>query len=192
MTVPYSRIRARIDVQDIPCQICGTVTVQPIIDHCHVHGWTRGVLCVLCNSVMARVDADLSTAHARELFYRDNCPDCRRDGFAGVTRRLRHGARHPADAKPPKAVKPRAWLAAPDAVKQLDAVDPHPWTNPSKAIAVRRVESAVPGLSAPQVVAVLAVKGVLVNKVYVRTVRSRDRKLMRAASTHAATSGIRK
>lgn len=94
MSVPYTRITSRIDLDDTPCVLCATVTPMPVIDHCHVHGMTRGVLCVTCHGRMARVDADMTLATPRELFHRDNCPECRATGFAGVSRQLqRHATR---------------------------------------------------------------------------------------------------
>jgi len=62
MTVPYERIKGRIDYRPIPCLMCTAITAQSVIDHCHEHGWTRGVLCIGCNNRMARVDADLRIA----------------------------------------------------------------------------------------------------------------------------------
>lgn len=88
MTVPYDRIRSRVDCQAVPCLLCERVTIQQVVDHCHEHGWTRGILCVACNNRMARVDADPRHATAAELFHRDNCPECRREGFAGLASRM--------------------------------------------------------------------------------------------------------
>lgn len=92
MSVPYDRIRSRVNLDGIPCAMCHGVTVLPVIDHCHAHGATRGVLCVSCNRRMARVDANLAIATPRDMFHRDNCPGCRAEGFAGVSRQL---GRHP-------------------------------------------------------------------------------------------------
>ena len=97
MTLPYTRITSRVDLDDTPCALCHAVTPMPVIDHCHAHDMTRGVLCVTCHGRMARVDADLTLATPRELFHRDNCPACRVTGFAGVTRQLeRHATRRDA------------------------------------------------------------------------------------------------
>lgn len=64
-----------------PCSLCGSVTEAPVIDHCHRHGWVRGVLCRSCNGVMMVVDLritprseslkiEMLTAHA------GNCIEC--------------------------------------------------------------------------------------------------------------------
>lgn len=87
MTLPYDKIKSRVDRSDTVCMICGAINLQSVIDHCHEHGWTRGFLCIACNNRIARLDADLSTATARELFHRDNCPDCRSEGYQGVMKR---------------------------------------------------------------------------------------------------------
>ncbi len=102
MSIPYARITSRVDLDDTPCALCHAVTVMPVIDHCHVHGMTRGVLCVTCHARMARVDADLTLATPRELFHRDNCPACRATGFAGVSRQLE---RHATPRDTPRATR---------------------------------------------------------------------------------------
>lgn len=37
------------------CLICGN-TERLVHDHCHAHGWVRGILCASCNSGMAVAD----------------------------------------------------------------------------------------------------------------------------------------
>ena len=53
-----------------------------IFDHCHVHGWVRGLVCGYCNGALGladagRLTADDSTWAPLILAFRDNCPDCR-------------------------------------------------------------------------------------------------------------------
>lgn len=38
------------------CSVCGVLSSKPVVDHCHVHGWVRGVVCRSCNAYMARID----------------------------------------------------------------------------------------------------------------------------------------
>jgi Recombination endonuclease VII len=43
-------------------------------DHCHDHGWVRGLLCLPCNN-----GAENQSGHIdpKIIAYRGNCPDCR-------------------------------------------------------------------------------------------------------------------
>lgn len=62
------------------CEACGQITTQET-DHCHAHGWVRGVLCRSCNALMIlidrrtapKVDAVLAAAL---VAIRNRCPDC--------------------------------------------------------------------------------------------------------------------
>lgn len=64
------------------CEVRGGYGVM-VFDHCHRHGWVRGMLCSSCNVKVGRVEAvmtlddvsvDLGTSgYARWLA---NCPDC--------------------------------------------------------------------------------------------------------------------
>lgn len=38
------------------CLACGVISPKPVTDHCHKHGWVRGVLCPNCNALMALID----------------------------------------------------------------------------------------------------------------------------------------
>jgi DNA-binding XRE family transcriptional regulator len=40
-----------------PCVVCAVSDVQLYRDHCHVHGWIRGLVCRRCNGMMSVVDA---------------------------------------------------------------------------------------------------------------------------------------
>lgn len=35
------------------CEACGTRPGTPVTDHCHKHGWVRGILCGRCNMLTA-------------------------------------------------------------------------------------------------------------------------------------------
>jgi hypothetical protein len=78
VSVPYHRIKGRMTRPAIACVLCGRVTDYPVIDHCHAHGYTRGVVCTPCNARLGHVDAAPDTATKEEAFHRDNCPNCRR------------------------------------------------------------------------------------------------------------------
>lgn len=88
MTVPINLIRGQIDCRGIPCQMCGSMPPGRALDSCPQHGWTRGVLCPSCASLIAETDTNPTVALPRELFHRDNCPDCRRQGYAGVAQQI--------------------------------------------------------------------------------------------------------
>ena len=59
-----------------------------VLDHCHAHGWIRGVLCRSCNGIMGGIDACDRYANTgsrrfpfilpNEMYmkYRTNCPEC--------------------------------------------------------------------------------------------------------------------
>lgn len=64
-----------------PCAICGDPSPLPRTDHCHAHGWVRGVLCPRCNTLMAFIDrrATLRASAitlAALVAYAACCPDC--------------------------------------------------------------------------------------------------------------------
>lgn len=42
-------------IADAVCIVCGS-SQNPVMDHCHAHGWVRGVLCRSCNFAMRHVD----------------------------------------------------------------------------------------------------------------------------------------
>lgn len=53
-----------------------------MFDHCHVHGWVRGLACHDCNVLLGAADAGRlaagdSTWAPAVLAFRLNCPDCR-------------------------------------------------------------------------------------------------------------------
>lgn len=59
------------------------VAARPLVfDHCHAHGWVRGLTCHDCNVMLGAADAGRLTAADSEwapavLAFRLNCPDCR-------------------------------------------------------------------------------------------------------------------
>lgn len=78
MSVQYARIRRLTSRSQTDCALCGRYTTVPVLDHCHAHGFVRGLVCTSCNGRMGYVDAHTDKATDSERFYRDNCPDCRR------------------------------------------------------------------------------------------------------------------
>ncbi len=52
-----------------PCQIklCSRVSKRFYMDHCHIHGYIRGVVCPSCNSAMKRIDK-IMRAHGSLTF----------------------------------------------------------------------------------------------------------------------------
>lgn len=83
--VQYSPYRLRKYSRDGLCEICGRPpSGKPILlfDHCHRHGWVRGLICNWCNIQAGYVENDqsrraLSYFLQRFPEYRRNCPDCR-------------------------------------------------------------------------------------------------------------------
>lgn len=190
MTVPYDRIRSRVDLSSIPCALCNEVTVMAVIDHCHVHGMTRGVICTGCNSRMARVDADLTHATPHELFYRDNCPGCRAAGFAGVAQKIDHRAlSRPRRASRPTITPSLATDLTSD-IAVLDAHYPRHWPRLKRAEAVHRVDAVLSDRTAPHVAMLLAAKGIAVEPDNVRTIRYLARKARRQQPQVNSTSEI--
>jgi hypothetical protein len=52
-----------------------------MFDHCHVHGWVRGLACHDCNVLLGAADGGRLTAGDSTwapvvLAFRRNCPDC--------------------------------------------------------------------------------------------------------------------
>jgi hypothetical protein len=71
------------------CEVCGTESawldppfaLSPfyVFDHCHTHGWVRGILCLPCNSRMGFVDRG-EPQDARLVAHRLTCPNCAEPG----------------------------------------------------------------------------------------------------------------
>lgn len=88
MSIPHDRIRRHANLTGMQYATRPAHPVLPLIDHCHVHGATRGASCPSRNGRIVRVDADPSIATPVELFHRDNCPGCPAEGFDGVSHLL--------------------------------------------------------------------------------------------------------
>lgn len=75
---------------DAVCEMTGCTASGPypqlVFDHCHRHGWVRGMLCNSCNVKVGRIESVMliegivmnvsGTSYASFLA---NCPDCRDD-----------------------------------------------------------------------------------------------------------------
>ena len=50
-------VRANLlQVQKGRCALCGDIPKAPCLDHCHVNGWIRGVLCSGCNAMLGKLE----------------------------------------------------------------------------------------------------------------------------------------
>ena len=63
------------------CEGCG-VSAMLGLDHCHAHGWARGVLCMRCNQYIGSIDRQLTPRVSEDHFaalvaVRNRCPGCR-------------------------------------------------------------------------------------------------------------------
>ena len=63
------------------CEGCNANSMLGL-DHCHAHGWTRGVLCMRCNQYAGIIDRQLTPGVSEDrlaalLAVRNRCPDCR-------------------------------------------------------------------------------------------------------------------
>lgn len=68
------------------CEICGRPPVgKPhlLFEHCHAHGWVRGLVCNWCNDNLGFLENGQTSraAYRADLLpklteYRRNCPDC--------------------------------------------------------------------------------------------------------------------
>ena len=68
-----------------PCLLCDDPSPLPRTDHCHAHGWVRGVLCPRCNTLMAFIDRRMTLRKsavappltlAALVAHAARCPDC--------------------------------------------------------------------------------------------------------------------
>ena len=68
-----------------PCLLCDDPSPLPRTDHCHAHGWVRGVLCPRCNTLMAFIDRRATVREssiatplslAALVAHAARCPDC--------------------------------------------------------------------------------------------------------------------
>ena len=50
------QVQALIRLASGHCQLCGRLSEQLLLDHCHATGKVRGMLCPLCNTALAAVD----------------------------------------------------------------------------------------------------------------------------------------
>lgn len=78
MTVPYRYIKGAAAGRDETCVRCGSRSTRLVVDHCHLHGFARGLLCKPCNARLAILDAGTTEPTPREAFYLGNCPECRK------------------------------------------------------------------------------------------------------------------
>lgn len=65
---------------DSACEGC-SITGRLGRDHCHEHGWVRGILCNLCNGHVGRIDKRILPRIGGEILtallaVRNRCTDC--------------------------------------------------------------------------------------------------------------------
>jgi hypothetical protein len=78
-SLPYPRVP--------PCEICGIMDgTSYFFDHCHLHGWVRGIVCPLCNSQLRAADSGTGWS-ARYMLHWAKCPDCRAGRWQPPVRR---------------------------------------------------------------------------------------------------------
>ena len=85
--VQYKPYQLRKYSRDGLCEICGMPPYSGgkptlLFDHCHDHGWVRGLLCNVCNDQVAFIENGWRRiinkwVSSRFPEYRLNCPDCR-------------------------------------------------------------------------------------------------------------------
>lgn len=78
MTVPYRYIKGAAAGRDETCVRCGSRSTRLVVDHCHEHGYARGLLCKPCNARLAALDAGTAAPAPKDTFYLGNCPECRK------------------------------------------------------------------------------------------------------------------
>lgn len=78
MTLPYRYTKGAAAGRDETCVSCGSRSTRLVVDHCHEHGYSRGLLCGSCNARLAALDAGTAAPTPREAFYLGNCPECRK------------------------------------------------------------------------------------------------------------------
>jgi hypothetical protein len=60
------------------CELCNAV--RPLIfEHCHLHGWIRGMACQPCNGLLRAAEAGTCIV-PRQAGHLANCPECPRAG----------------------------------------------------------------------------------------------------------------
>jgi len=99
VTIPVRYGEHAVAEPGTPCLLCADPSPLPRTDHCHAHGWVRGVLCPRCNTLMAFIDrrASLRKSSVVEppmlaalVAHAARCPDCKPFGVEdlGATRGL--------------------------------------------------------------------------------------------------------
>ena len=84
--VQYRPSQLRKYSRDGVCEICGyPPSGKPMLvfDHCHEHGWIRGLICNYCNDQVGWIENRWTNYEVYEHVvlrfpkWRRNCPDCR-------------------------------------------------------------------------------------------------------------------
>jgi len=61
------------------CEACSTGAPKAVTDHCHRHGWVRGIACPRCNSHMTLIDRGIAPSGGdlvALIAFARRCPDC--------------------------------------------------------------------------------------------------------------------
>lgn len=79
--VQYLSVIGEIVDHDQQCPTCGATGKRMVRDHCHDHGWIRGVICSRCNSILGQIDVlirpSIDSDHLAALVaHANNCHEC--------------------------------------------------------------------------------------------------------------------
>lgn len=76
------------------CLLCGLSELKMVADHCHGHGWVRGILCCSCNALMVFIDRRMAVREsalkgrltlAALVAHAARCPDCEPFGIEDLS-----------------------------------------------------------------------------------------------------------
>jgi hypothetical protein len=75
-------------------------------DHCHAHGWVRGIVCRRCNTRLERIDRQVAPRVEEKLLLallavRNRCPDCDQRNVGDLARPKPLRVPEPRELMPP-------------------------------------------------------------------------------------------